>query len=82
MKYALCSTNNPGYMTSGMGGLNFNFTNLRSDISFHYFTATKAPGGKIYPGSFAPVLVATSAQNVTFSHVNEALKPRVVPVGN
>ena len=68
-------------MTSSKGGLNFNFTNLRSDISFHYFTATQAPGGKFYPGTFAPILVATSAQNVTFAHVNEALKPRVVPVG-
>lgn len=80
MKYALCSTDT-GYLTKGMGGLNFNFTNLRSDISFHYFTATKAPGGKFYPGTFAPVLVATSPNNVTFSRLNEPLKPRVVPVG-
>jgi hypothetical protein len=81
VKYALCRTD-PGYMSKGMGGLNFNFTNLRSDISFHYFTATKAPGGKFYPGTFAPILVATSPNNVTFASLNQPLKPRVVPVGN
>ena len=80
VKYALCSAD-PNYVTKGMGGLNFNFTNLRADISFHYFTAQTAPGGKTYPGFFTPVLVATSPNNVTFSHINEALKPRIVAVG-
>jgi hypothetical protein len=80
VKYALCTVD-PNYLTKGNGGLNFNFTNLRADISFHYFTAQTAPGAKTYPGFFTPVLVATSPNNVTFSHINEALKPRIVPVG-
>ena len=32
-------------MTTGMGGLNFNLTNFRSDVAFHYFTSPSFSAG-------------------------------------
>ena len=71
VKFAFCSCD-PNYLTSGVGQLNFNFTNLRADIAFHYFTGSL----------LTPILVATYKKKVTFANNNEPLRPRIVPVGN
>ena len=71
VKFALCS-GDPTYLSSGVGQLSFNFTNLRDDIIFHYFTGSL----------LTPVLVATFDKKVSFINNNEALRPRIVPVGS
>lgn len=68
VKYGYCDEAD-SYLTKGNGYLTFNMTNLRSDISFYYFTN----------GVSKPVLVASSSQYVTFKNINEPLRPRVVP---
>lgn len=71
VKFALCS-GDPNYLASGVGQLNFNFTNLRADIAFHYFTGSL----------LTPILVATYKRKVSFKNNNEPLRPRIVPVGS
>lgn len=71
VKYALCKAD-PNYLKSGSGLLRFNFTNLRDDVSFHYFTGSLV----------SPVLVATYDKVLSFSDRNQPLRPRVVPVGS
>lgn len=71
VKFALCKTD-PNYLTTGIGKLNFNFTNLRDDVAFHYFTGSLV----------SPVLAGTYEKTLKFADKNEPLRPRVVPVGN
>ena len=56
----------------GWGWMTFNFTNLRADISFVYFTNALN----------AAVVVNRSDFIVTFKNFNQPLKPRVTPTGN
>jgi hypothetical protein len=61
------------YYTSGTGSLTFNFTNLRADIAFYYFTNSTGH----------PILVADAPHRlVSFKNNNEPLKPRVVATGD
>ena len=66
----------PQYMIDGHGTLNFNFTNLRGDISFTFFTN----------GLYQPIAqVSTAAypdRYVNFINYNEPLRPRIVATGN
>ncbi len=62
-------TTSPRY---GYGFLTFNFTNLRSDIAFVYYTG----------GTKTPVATNISDFNVTFWNFNEPLRPRVVATGD
>lgn len=39
VKYGYCDDSN-GYLTTGVGSLTFNLTNLRSDVAFYYFSGT------------------------------------------
>ena len=71
VKFALCKTD-PNYLTTGIGKLNFNFTNLRDDVAFHFFTGSLV----------SPVLAGTYEKTLKFADKNEPLRPRVVPVGN
>ena len=67
----------PTYASTGLGYLYFNFTNLREDVSFYFFT------GGIYNGSCA--VQSTLHQgypNVYFNDPNEPLRPRIVPSGD
>lgn len=71
VKYAWCDAS-ADYLTTGKGQLLFNFTNLRSDIAFYYYTN----------GQSKPVLVEKAAQTVTFKNLNQPLRPRMVPTGD
>lgn len=71
MKYGWCDED-PDYMSSGVGKLTFNMTNLRADIAFYYFTN----------GTYSPIMVYTSDQVVQFKNINEPLRPRVVATGD
>jgi hypothetical protein len=66
----------PNYMINGRGTLNFNFTNLRSDISFYFFT-----NGLHHPIAQAST-AGDSSQWVDFENYNEPLRPRVVATGD
>lgn len=71
VKFGLCSSD-PHYMLSGEAHLDFNLTNQRADIRFHYFRN----------GLKAPLLVATSEDVVEMKNTNEPVKPRIVPSGD
>ena len=71
VKFGLCSSD-PQYMLRGEAHLDFNLTNQRADIRFHYFRN----------GLKAPLLVATSEHVVEMKNPNEPVKPRVVPSGD
>jgi len=71
VKFGLCSSD-PHYMQRGEAQLEFNLTNQRADIRFHYFRN----------GLKAPILVATSEHVVSMRNPNEPLKPRMVPSGD
>lgn len=75
VKFGMCNTD-PDYMTSGKGVLSFNFTNLRSDISFYFFTN----------GLHQPITQASTVDSpeewVDFVNYNEPLRPRMVATGN
>jgi hypothetical protein len=70
VKYGWCD-DDLNYMNTGMGTLTFNFTNLRADIAFYYFTNSTAH----------PILVSTG-NTVQFNNNNEPGKPRVVATGD
>ena len=69
-KYAYCNEDND-YLSSGMGSLHFNMTNLRSDLAFYFFS-----NGTHYPINEA------IAPRVSFKNYNQALRARVTPTGN
>lgn len=71
VKFGLCSSD-PHYMLRGEAHLDFNLTNQRADIRFHYFRN----------GLTDPLLVATSEDVVKMKNTNEPLKPRIVPSGD
>ncbi len=71
VKYGWCD-DDKNYLSTGLGSLTFNFTNLRADIGFYYFTNSTSK----------PVLVATASDKVSFANNNQPLKPRVVPTGD
>ena len=71
VKYGWCN-DYADYLVTGAGALTFNFTNLRADIAFYYFTNSTA----------YPIQVAVSDQVVKFYNNNEPGKPRVVPTGD
>jgi hypothetical protein len=73
VKYGYCDED-VSYMTSGKGLLTFNFTNLRADIGFVYFT-----NGTRYPIRTGQ---AHRSMLVSFKNVEEPLRPRVVATGN
>lgn len=65
----------PNYMTEGWSNLTFNFTNLREDISFYYFTN----------GIADPVAVNTTLgkdPNLYFEDPNAPLRPRMTATGD
>jgi hypothetical protein len=77
VKWQYCDEWNPGYYDNttqwyGMGNLTFNFTNLRSDIRFVYFT------NNIYE----PIAMNVSNFNVSFENINQPLRPRVTASGD
>lgn len=77
VKWQYCDEWNPGYhdnFTSyyGMGNLTFNFTNLRADIRFVYFTNN----------TYHPIAMNVSNFNVSFANINEPLRPRVTASGD
>ena len=77
----------PNYLSTGKGLLNFQFTNLRDDISFYFFT-----GG--YNNTFSYFLESPSVGNnqakavmkypltVSFENINEPLKNRIIPTSD
>ncbi len=76
VKYGYCDEA-PNYLDEsspdyGKGSLIFNFTNLRADINFVYFTN----------GTYYPVVKDRSSVNVTFANLNQQLRPRVTPSGD
>lgn len=71
VKYAWCDAS-ADYLTSGKGQLLFNFTNLRADIAFYYYTN----------GQSKPVLVGKANEVISFKNINEPLRPRMVPTGD
>jgi len=75
VKFGMCNTD-PAYMATGKGVLSFNFTNLRSDISFYFFT-----NGLKHPIAQAST-VDTPEEYVNFINYNEPLRPRVVATGD
>ena len=79
VKFGYCTWGEQStYLQDGSGELIFNFTNLRANITFYYFT-----GGFYWPATFNTTkLVATSPLNVSFFDFNQPLRNRVVPTGN
>jgi len=71
VKYGWCDDDDT-YLYDGMGELTFNFTNLRADIKFYYFTNSTA----------YPIVVDNSPSVVQFKNNNEPLRPRMVASGN
>jgi hypothetical protein len=76
IKFGRCAQQHVGseseYLTTGTSSLQFNLTNVRSDIVFHYFTN----------GFHSPQLVLTSTTPVTFHNPNQPLRNRIVPTGD
>jgi hypothetical protein len=70
IKYAFCK-GDISYIKTGKGNLVFNLTNLREDVSIHYFTGAL----------LNPLLVATYEKKVSFLSKNEPLRPRIVSTG-
>ncbi len=66
----------PDYMTTGEGTLSFNFTNLRGDISFYFFTN----------GLANPIAENSTIDQpnlyVDFENYNQPLRPRMTATGN
>jgi hypothetical protein len=58
-------------MKKGYGLATFNFTNLRDDITFYYFTGSLSN----------PKVVGKFDGKIVFKNKNEPLRPRIVPVG-
>lgn len=75
VRWAYANTD-PNYSTIGTGELNFNFTNLRADISFWFFSN----------GTHYPIARQSTAQQskllVDFDNYNEPLRPRMVATGD
>jgi hypothetical protein len=71
VKFGWCDED-PDFDSTGYGSLHFNLTNLRADVAFYYFTS----------GTYYPVFVNVSTQNVTFVNNNQPLRPRVVATGD
>lgn len=71
VKYGWCD-DSQDYLSTGFGSLTFNFTNLRSDIKFYYFTN----------GTTYPILKSSSDLLVRFKNNNQPLRPRIVPTGD
>lgn len=67
----------PTYTTTGEGVLQFNFTNLRQNISFYYFT-----GGIGNNSCAVKSTLDFGYPDVYFIDPNEPLRPRIVPSGN
>jgi len=80
VKFGLCgqsfnsSNSQPSYLETGRASLQFNLTNLRADVAFHYFKG----------GLTTPFLVASTGENQTVSFVdnNQPLRNRIVPTGD
>jgi len=62
----------PDYLSTGKGTLQFNMTNLRSDIRFYFFRGNLSH----------PILTAASTVNVTFANPNQPVRPRIVATGD
>lgn len=71
VKYGFADAS-PDYLTTGAGTLEFNMTNLRSDIKFYYFK-----GNLSYP-----IAANSSSVEVTFADPNQPLRPRIVATGD
>lgn len=77
VKWQYCDEFSPSYLQNnsisyGQGSLTFNFTNLRSDIIFVYFTNNIDN----------PIAVNISNVNVSFVNNNQPLRPRVTLTGD
>jgi hypothetical protein len=63
------------YLTTGMGSLIFNLTNLRADVAFYYLS-----GRNFNASDFSDTIIrAVAPQQVSFQNINEPLRNRVVP---
>lgn len=71
VRFGYCDEDNR-YLSQGKGEMTFNFTNLRADVAFYYFTSSLSK----------PVLVAQAKEKVRFRNINQPLRPRVVPTGD
>eukprot|EP01032_Pedospumella_encystans_P028785 gene28785-32506_t len=80
IKFGMCdqalntSDSQNQYLLTGRASLQFNLTNLRTDVGFHYFTG----------GLQTPILVASTSnsQTVQFADKNQPLRNRIVPSGD
>lgn len=72
VKFGFCDMGEGDYLSTGLGQLTFNMTNLRAGIKFYYFIN----------GTSQPVSVATSTTLVNFNNINEPLRNRVLPTGD
>lgn len=75
MKFGLCDQRYESdvseYLSTGSSELHFNLTNVRSDVTFHYFKN----------GFKQPILVSTSS-SIQFLDYNEPLRNRIVATGD
>lgn len=73
IKFGLCSygAGNSKYLLTGSSTLQFNLTNIRSEVVFHYFSN----------GFNEPIRQAQS-QSVAFVNYNQPLRNRIVPTGD
>ena len=71
VKFAWCDEDE-NYFKELTSQVTFNFTNLRADVKFYYFTNSLT----------YPIEVGESDQLVSFKDNNEQLRPRVVPTGD
>ena len=80
IKFGMCdqalntSDSQNQYLLTGRASLQFNLTNLRTDVGFHYFTG----------GLQTPILMASTSndQIVQFAEQNQPLRNRIVPSGD
>lgn len=80
IKFGMCdqtlnsSDSQNQYLLTGRASLQFNLTNLRTDVGFHYFKG----------GLKTPILVASTSdsQIVQFADKNQPLRNRILPSGD
>jgi hypothetical protein len=67
------------YLSTGVGSLTFNLTNLRADVAFYYLSGVT----NFNSTDFSDTIVeAAATQQVSFQNINEPLRNRVVPTSD
>ena len=83
--YGNCDSDS-NYLETGRGVLYFQFTNLRADVRFYFFTGgynnTIFLADATPPGNYRARPKTQSIETVTFTHINEPLRNRIVQTGN